>query len=88
MNCGYCGLPGHQRPTCHIEAEGRREPDQADRDAAALVGACIVGGRVDPLKMRAALAQTYRVHRTKMAELRRELRDVENAFKASLLDEQ
>ena len=29
--CAWCGLLGHHRATCHVEAEGRREPDAADR---------------------------------------------------------
>lgn len=37
--CNWCGLPGHRESACHVKAEGRREPDEADRVAcAALLG--------------------------------------------------
>ncbi len=31
--CGWCGLPGHHRTSCHVEADGRREVDWADEVA-------------------------------------------------------
>lgn len=48
--CGWCGLLGHHRPACHVEAEGRREPDAADRVAVLLLdqirGTADIRGRV------------------------------------------
>lgn len=31
QSCHWCSLKGHQRRTCHVEAEGRRGPDGYDR---------------------------------------------------------
>lgn len=44
--CAWCGLLGHNRATCHVEAEGRRETDDADRLACdLLVGVHLASSR-------------------------------------------
>lgn len=48
--CGWCGLIGHHRSSCHVEADGRREPDQADRVAVMLLdgirGSAAIRGQI------------------------------------------
>ena len=44
--CAWCGLLGHNRATCHVEAEGRRDTDAADRLACdLLVGVHLASSR-------------------------------------------
>lgn len=31
--CLWCGLPGHKTSTCHVQARGAQEPDEADEMA-------------------------------------------------------
>lgn len=72
-HCGWCGLLGHTRVTCHVKRDRRREPDLADKIACEVTSRCTPSddrtNRPDPLLMRQEVAALVREYEAKLAAL-------------------